>query len=360
MARIEADKIAVLRLSALGDMVHALPLVNGLRIGYPEAEISWITQPLSSEMVKHQQAVDRFILFENYRGLSCWRDFHRKMKTEKFDLLLVPQVSLKSSLVAAMIHARTKLGFDFRRSRELHYFFMNRHIEPNVPQHVQDQFLEFLDYLQVDYGEPRWDFTFTDDEIHWRDQYFSQFDRPVIAIILASSNPEKDVSTDVYAKLIDRIETTLPFQPLLMGGPSHREKSLADTICSICQTKPPVALEKPVRHTLLQLSGASIVVSPDTGPLHAAVAMGIPTIGLYGFSNPRRCGPYRKFSDLLIDKYTDENEVNELITRKTKPGRMKQIASEEIYQKILVAIYKYLKRELNLGFDISLHDAQQS
>ena len=71
----------------------------------------------------------------------------------------------------------------------------------------------------------------------------------------------------------------------------------------MCKKEPVIALEKPIRKTMMQLAGSRIVVSPDTGPLHMAVALNTPTIGLYGYSNPKRCGPYRKYHDLLIDKY---------------------------------------------------------
>jgi heptosyltransferase I len=84
-----------------------------------------------------------------------------------------------------------------------------------------------------------------------------------------------------------------------------------------------------------------MVVSPDTGPLHAAVALNIPTIGLYGASNPRRCGPYKKFGDLLIDKYTDPGEENDPISRRLKPSRMEQITPDEVIEKIKYGLEKY-------------------
>jgi heptosyltransferase I len=91
---------------------------------------------------------------------------------------------------------------------------------------------------------------------------------------------------------------------------------------------------------MLQLSGSRIVVSPDTGPLHMAVGMNIPTIGLYGFSDPRRCGPYR-YRDLLIDKYNDYGEENSPITRATRKGKMGKITPQEVIDKIDLALKRY-------------------
>jgi heptosyltransferase I len=89
-----------------------------------------------------------------------------------------------------------------------------------------------------------------------------------------------------------------------------------------------------------------LVVSPDTGPLHAAVAMKIPTIGLYGFSDPRRCGPYRSFQDLLINRFADPGEEGAPIRRVTRPGRMEKITAADVLEKIELALQRYPAPEL--------------
>jgi heptosyltransferase I len=128
---------------------------------------------------------------------------------------------------------------------------------------------------------------------------------------------------------------------MIIGGPSASEQAAAREICRLCRAKPVIALEKPIRHTMLQISGSRLVVSCDTGPLHMAVALNIPTIGLYGYSNPRRCGPYRKYNELLIDKYNDPGEENAPITRETRPGRMQLILPEEVIAKIELGLKNY-------------------
>jgi heptosyltransferase I len=75
-----------------------------------------------------------------------------------------------------------------------------------------------------------------------------------------------------------------------------------------------------------------------------AVAMNVPTVALYGYSDPRRCGPYRRFQDLLIDGYNRPGEQKEKITRKTKKGRMAQITAQDVIKKIEYAIRTYPKK----------------
>jgi heptosyltransferase I len=102
-----------------------------------------------------------------------------------------------------------------------------------------------------------------------------------------------------------------------------------------------IALSSSVRELMWKLSGTHLVISPDTGPLHLAVALNIPTIGLYGYSNPRRCGPYKRFQELLIDKYNESGDELLPISRKTKSGKMALITPQEVIRKIELALEQY-------------------
>ncbi|RJP89129.1 MAG: lipopolysaccharide heptosyltransferase family protein [Desulfobacteraceae bacterium] len=334
MPKINAQKICMIRTGALGDIVHALALVNGLRKGYPDAQITWVLQNLPYDMVKHQKNIDRFITFDRNADLKSWFELFGRLRKESFDLLIIPHVSAKASLLALFIRSGNKLGFDFKRSRELHWLVTNRRIPAAPVSHMQDQYFEFLDYLEIKDYPKESIFTFTDEERAWQRAFFDRFHRPVIGFVLASSNPEKDWAVANYAQVADYVDKVLNMQPLLIGGPSQMEKELAEDICRLCQKKPTLALEKPIRNTMLQIGGCRMIISPDTGPLHMAVAMNVPTIGLYGFTDPRRCGPYRKYHDLLIDMYNDPGQEDAPITRITRPGRMARITPEAVIEKI--------------------------
>ena len=91
---------------------------------------------------------------------------------------------------------------------------------------------------------------------------------------------------------------------------------------------------------MLHLAGCRMIVAPDTGPLHIAVALKTPTVGLYGYSNPKRCGPYT-FRDLLIDAYNMDEPDAAPITRRTKPGRMELIEPETVIQRIEYGLSVY-------------------
>lgn len=341
MPKINAKKICLIRTSALGDMVHAIALVNGLRKGYPDAHLTWVLQNLPYDMVKHQTNVDRFITFDRKGSLKSWFLLFKQLRQETYDLVLVPQMSAKVSLITIFTRAKIKLGFDFKRSRDFHWVVTNYKIPFRPRQHVQDQFFEFLDFLGIKDYPVEWNFKFTDRELAWKRSFFERIEKPVIGFVIASSNRDKDWGLEKYANVIDYVGQELDMQPLLIGGPSEIERKNAARICRMCKKNPVIALEKPIRKTMMQLAGSRIVISPDTGPLHMAVALNTPTIGLYGYSNPRRCGPYRKYHDLLIDKYNEPGEENTPITHKTKPGRMQLITSDEVIEKIELGLETY-------------------
>ncbi len=340
MPKFAAKKICLIRTSAIGDTVHALALANGLKKGYPNAQLTWVIQNIACEMVIHQPCVDNFITFDRKTGVSGWCSLVKKLRQHCFDLVVTPQVSAKASLISLFTRSKIKVGFDWHRSRELHWLATTHHIASRPMGHVQDQFFEFLDYLEINNYQKTWDFYFTAEERSWQKAFFDRISRPALGFVIATAHHQKDWTPARYARVMDEAESRLNLKPVIIGGPGSRERKIADEITALCHCSPVIALEKPIRHTMLQLDGCRFVISPDTGPLHIAVALGVPTIGLYGYSNPRRCGPYR-FTDLLIDHYNDSSEENVPITRKTRPGRMQSIEPEEVLEKIEYALKKY-------------------
>jgi heptosyltransferase I len=340
MPRFNAQRICFIRTSAIGDVVHGLAFLNGLRSGYPDAQITWITQRIPGELIAGHPVVDRVITFDRNMNPWGWRDLIRRIRNDRYDLLIDPQVSVKASLLTLCARADIKLGFDFHRTRELNWLVTTHRIPRNPPAHVLDQLLEFLDYLEIDYSEPVWDFRLTPEETVWKKRWQAQFSNPVISLVPSSSSPEKDWPAERYAVLADRIVSETDLEPVIICGPGKREIHAAGIIHSAAKSHPVIASEKPIRNTLCQLSCSRIVVAPDTGPLHMAVGLGIPTIGLYAFSNPNRCGPYR-FRDLLVDLYNEPGNMSAPLTRKTRPGRMNLITVDMVMDKIHLALNTY-------------------
>lgn len=319
-------------MSAIGDVVHALPVVTALKRYDPTARITWVLQPAPATLVRGHPDVDDIVQFERSRGARAFLNVRHALRERPLDILLDLQVYFKAGLVTALADARVKLGFDHARARDANWLFTNRKIPPHPIQHVQDQFLEFLTALGVPIGEVSWNIGPWPHERAWQAEWHSQFDRPVAAIVVATSKPEKDWPAERWAAVSDALYEQYGLQPVLVGGRSPRELDAERIIMQRARHRPVSALGSGLRKLVSILDASALVLAPDTGPLHIAVALDRPVISLMGYTNPKRTGPYR-FRDLLVDAYGNPGE-NYLPTMENRPGRMARITVDDVLTRV--------------------------
>lgn len=329
------ERIGLVMMSAVGDAVHSLPVVNAIKRHAPGTRLTWVLQPGPATLVRGHRAVDEIVEFDRSKGLGAFTDIRSKLQHHPFDLVIALQVYFKAGLVTSFTHAPIKLGFDRERARDFNWLFTNRRIPPHKPQHVQDQYFEFLRELGISPEPVVWKLGPWNHERAWQRDFFAKLDRPAAAIVVGTSKPEKDWLPERWARVVDALYTDFGVRSVLVGGRSERERQAAAIIERQATHKPVNALGSGLRNLVSILDGSALVLSPDTGPLHMAVALDRPVISLIGYMNPKRVGPYRKFQDLLIDAYGDPGE-NYAITMDKRPGRMERIEVRDVMQKVQV------------------------
>jgi heptosyltransferase I len=337
--------IVIVMLSALGDAVHVLPVVNAIKRAWPATRLSWIIQPLPHRLVDGHPAVDEFIVFHRRRGAAAarsYRELHDHLRGRSFDLAINLQVYLKAGLITALLDSRVKLGFDRRRARDLNWLFTTHRIPAHSPAHVQDQYFEFLDYLGVAWEPVEWRMQLTPAERELQRGFFAERGR-TCAVVVGTSKPEKNWHPDRYARVLQAMVEQYDLQPILVGGPSLLERQLAERIKRAAGIPLIDELGDDIRRLLWLLDGASLVISPDTGPLHIARALDRPVVGLYGYTNPKRYGPYRKYTDLIVDGYATEPGEGYPLSPEYRVDGMDRITVEMVLEKIDVAVTRYLK-----------------
>jgi heptosyltransferase I len=327
------DRVGIVMMSALGDAVHTLPVVTAIKRYSPAAHVTWILQPGPAELVRGHQAVDDIILFDRKRGVRAFVDARRALRRRRFDLLLALQVYLKAGILTSFARADMKLGFDRVRARDANWLFTTRRIPPRPAQHVQDQYFEFLHALGIPSEPVTWDIGPWEHERDWQREFFAAFDRPIAAIVVATSKLEKDWLPERWARVCEALWHDYGLQPVLVGGRSARELEAERVIAGQADVRVFSALGSGVRRLVGILDGAAVVLSPDTGPLHISVAVGTPVISLMGYTNPKRTGPYREFRDLIVDAYGDPGEDYPPSTE-NRPGRMARIQPTDVLEKI--------------------------
>lgn len=337
--------VCIVMLSAIGDAVHVLPVANALKRAWPDVRISWIIQPTLRALVEGHAAIDELIVFERRRGgLRSWTNFAdlgHYVRGKHFDLALALQVYLKAGIVVGMLPAKRKLGFDTARARDANWIFTNERIPPQPPQHVQAQYFEFLHYLGVDPEPVEWDIPIADQDREAQASFFSELDKPACSVVVATTKPRKNWTAEGYARILEEIESTHGLQPILVGGPSKLEREMADEILSLTKAHPIDAIGDDLRRLVYLLDGSALTVSPDTGPLHISRALETPVVGIYGCTNPKRSGPYRRYYDLVVDGYAEFPGEEYPISMDQRNG-MKRVTAEMVLEKVDLAVRNYL------------------
>jgi heptosyltransferase I len=334
------DRIAIVMMTAVGDAVHVLPVITALKRHAPHCKITWVMQPGPALLVRGHDAIDEIVLFEKSKGLGAYLDLRRAMLGRDFDVLIALQVYLKAGLVTALIDSPVKLGFDRARARDLNWLFTTDRIPPHPQQHVQDQYLEFLTYLGVQPEPLAWRLGPWPDERERQREFFERFDRPVAALVIGSSKPQKDWLPGRWAALCDALWADYGLEPVLVGGNSERELATAEEIRSMASRPPVSALGSGLRPLVGILDGSALAISLDTGPLHMSVALNRPVISLMGYSNPKRVGPYRRFQDLIVDAYGEPGE-DYPITLEHRTGRMTRIQVRDVLDRMEIWKSRY-------------------
>ena len=326
-------RIAIVMMSAIGDAVHTLPVVTALKRHAPGCRITWILQPLPASLVRGHPHVDRIVEFDPGRGARAYVALARELRGERFDLVIDLQVAFKAGLATAMLRAPVKLGFDRARARDLNWLFTTERIPPHAPQHVAEQYFEFLRHLGVDPEPPRWDLGPWEAEREWQRDFFARFDRPVAAINVATSNPDRDWMPERWARVIDVLVERYGLAPVLVGGQSARELEMESAITAAARHRPASALGSGLRRLVSILDGSALVLALDSAPLHMAVALDRPVISLMSNADPRRTGPFRRFHDLVVDAYQDPGETAP-VSMKRRWGRMDRITVDHVLEKV--------------------------
>ena len=320
-------------MSAVGDAVHVLPVINAIKRQSPSTHITWVLQPGPATLVRGHRSVDEILIFDRSKGVAAFTDIRRQLAALRFDLVINLQVYFKAGIVTSFTRAPVKLGFDRARARDFNWLFTTHRIPPHAPQHVQDQYFEFLTALNVPHEPIAWDLGPWPGERDEQRDFLARLERPAAAIVVATSKDQKDWLPERWAEVADALWHDFELEPVLVGGRSARELHAERVIRERAARAPRSELGSGLRNLVGILDASALVLAPDTGPLHMAVALDRPVVSLIGYTNPKRTGPYRKFHDLIVDAYGDPGE-DYPISMENRRDRMPSIAVRDVLDRV--------------------------
>jgi len=337
-------KLCIVRLSALGDVTHAVPVLRAIQRFWPETQITWICARTEHRLLSVLNGV-RFVVIDKKAGWRGYRGLRRQLADERFDVMIQMQTSARANLAGACVNADIKLGWDKARARDCHLLFMTHSIPATKHEHQVQGHLSFARTLGLDADEPVWNFPISEENAAFANAKLP-VDRRTLLISPCSGHPHRNWLADRYAAVADYAIDRLDMCVALTGGQSELEASMGRAIeQSMANEAINLIGKDTLPQSLALLARADILLSPDSGPVHIANAVGTPVVGLYACTWSKRSGPYNSL-DLCVDKFAEaarqfrrkRPEDLRWGTRIEQPGVMELILTDEVIERLKVAV----------------------
>lgn len=299
--------ILLIKLSALGDVIHALPVSYAIKETYPDAKLTWVVEPQSQEIVEMNPCVDEIITFykkdfKTFRGF--WRNlipFRREIQDEKYDVVLDLQGLFKSAAIAFFAKSKLKIGTcDMREGSDK---ISKRIVGEHSAGHVVDRYLDSARAIGCKVDEVKFPLIIPDEvEIETKELLASegvQIDNPYVVLVVGASWATKRWKAEYFAAMSEWLYDNR-VTPVLVGSGTI-DSFIANQVYDAMEV-PPVNLvgRLNLKQLAFTLENARLVIGADTGPTHLAVALETRTIMLMGATNPRRTGSYDQQENIML------------------------------------------------------------
>jgi lipopolysaccharide heptosyltransferase I len=287
------ERFLVVRLGSLGDIVHTLPAVHALRAKFPGAQIDWLVEDKWRALLIGNPDINEVIHLDRstWSGVSsCVRQLRRR----KYDCAIDFQGLYKSALLTRLSGARRRIGFAIELLREsgAAWFYTER--VHSTASHVVDQNLALAHNLGAEKGETRFPLANSDEaERFVRMQLGAKGGKKYFVMSPGGGWMSKCWPAEQYGHLHRRLLSLYSFagwRGVVNYGPGERK--LAEAVRLVAGEADPLLFSGDLPQLMALIRGTALFVGGDSGPLHLAVALGTPVVGLYGPTDPSRNGPY--------------------------------------------------------------------
>jgi heptosyltransferase I len=298
--------VCLIRLSAIGDCCHTLPVVRTLQAAWPATQITWVIGRIEHGLFGDIAGIE-FITFDKSRGRRAYCDLRRALRGRRFDLLLHMHPSMRANFASLLVSAPRRLGLDRARAKDWQWLFTNARIPARERRHVMDVWFEFAEALGIHERVLRWDIPLPDADRRYAAEQIDDA-RPALLISPCSNARFRNFRNwraERYAAVADHAAARHGMQVVLTGGRSQLEAEYGERITAAARHAPRNLIGKTTLKQLLALiARATAVVCPDSGPAHMATTVGTPVIGLYATTNRWRAGPYLS-QEWVVDRYPE-------------------------------------------------------
>jgi heptosyltransferase I len=298
-----AERILLIKLSALGDVIQTLPTLEAIREAHPRAEITWLVEEAAAPVLEDHPALDALLISRRRSWLTAWhrggslktagREFRRMVQTIRqrpFDLVIDLQGLLKSAFWTSLARSPRKIGFD--RTRECSYLALTERLPPYDPDEpAVRRYLRVAQYVGAA-GEPvRFRLALPAGTGKNLEPLWTGKTGPLIIVHPGTRWETKHWPPESFASLADGLTRERQARVVFTGSPADRP--LIAHIRSRMQTPAEDLSGRTDLKALARLLyQADAAVTTDTGPMHLAAAVGTPVAAVFGPTAPWRTGPF--------------------------------------------------------------------
>jgi 3-deoxy-D-manno-octulosonic-acid transferase/heptosyltransferase-1 len=295
----------IVKLSSLGDIIHCLPILNALKSGFPEAMIDWLVEEQNAGILEGHPHIDHLIILPRkswmkkpwHIGKVCSeiRAFMRDLRSREYDIIIDFQGLFRSGLLVGLSKGSRKIGFD--RVREMAHLFYNEKVPlSTMNQHAVTRYLEIPRYLGVKKHLPQFFLPVSKKDSEYVNKILEEINNITYKnnkIIIINPNarwPSKIWPWDRFRELIKELSFK-DYEVILIGSTGDKVRmdlafnSLGDRVHNL-------AGKTSLKCLASLFKRGDCLITNDSGPMHLAVAVGLPVIALFGPSNPLRTGPF--------------------------------------------------------------------
>jgi ADP-heptose:LPS heptosyltransferase len=306
-----ADRILIIRLSAVGDVINTIPALSALRKAFPKSYIAWVVEDKAKDIIEDNPDLDDIFIFKK----KLWWQNYKMLRSKRFDVVLDFQGNLKGAFHCIISGARIRIGFARGFCKELNYLFSNIHIKPDGFRiNRVKKYLSLLRPLGITNPKVEYKVIILPETKEKIENFllFNKYEKGKYVAIHPGTSRHgvlKRWSLDKYSKLAELVMQKLGLGVLLTWGPDERK--LVEAITFRMQAKPLISSKTSLKELAVLIKNACCFVGSDSGPLHLANAIGVPCVGLYGPKDPSIYAPYGK-GHRIIYKDMDKITVDEV------------------------------------------------
>ena len=321
------NKILLIKPRGIGDIIHSTIVLENLREYFPAAIIHYLTEEFAKRAVENNPFVKKVLTFEK-------KDFVlkvvKKIRKEKYDLIFDFWSNPKTAQMTFLSGAKYRVGFD-HRGRRYAYNMKTKSNDPNL--HAAENHLVLLEYLGIPIISKKILFYLSDTEIKFAKRFIKQNvqSESIIGILPSGGWESKRCEPEKWIEICKAINGKFKVKFLILWGPGDE-----DDVEKIRLGLNEFAIKIP-KTTVGELSGlineCDLVIANDSGPMHISAALGIPTLGIFGPTNPVAHRPYSVNSDYVIKKDLHCIICNKL-TCPYDHECMKELPVDEVIQKV--------------------------